>query len=102
MPTTPPRYSRRLRWRIRFSNWRALRRISSNGMVVFSTGWFCQTLRMSSGRGSFGMAASLMKFAGQDVLDAVNLGGDVAGGKAGDLADLGRFHAFQIGKDDLA
>ena len=43
-----------------------------------------------------------MKFAGQEVLDAVNLGCDIAWGKAGDLADLGRFHALQIRKDDLA
>ncbi len=48
------------------------------------------------------MAASLMKFTGQDVLDAMNLGGDVAGGQAGDLTDLGGVQAFQIRKDDLA
>src|ERR1017187_2653806 len=100
--SAPPRYSRRLRLWIRFSNCRALRRISSNGIGVFSTGRSCQTLRMSSGRGSFGMAASLMKCAGQDVLDAVNLGGDVARREAGDLADGRCVHAFQIGEDDLA
>lgn len=48
------------------------------------------------------MAASLMKFTGQNVLDAVNLGCDVAGGKAGDLSDLGSFQALQIGKNHLA
>src|ERR1035437_3335871 len=96
-------YSRWFRRLILFSNCRALRRISSNGMGVFSTGCFCQTPRMSlSGRGSFGMAASLMKRTGQDVFDAVNLGGDVARRKAGDLADGRRVHALQIGEDDLA
>src|ERR1019366_3178600 len=96
-------YSRRLRRLILFSNCRALRRISSNGMGVFSTGCFFQTPRMSlSGRGSFGMATSLVKCARQDVLDAVNLGSDVARRKAGDLADGRRVHALQIGEDDLA
>src|SRR5665811_682437 len=55
-----------------------------------------------SGRGSLGMAASLMKRTGQDVFDAVNLGSDVARRKAGDLADGRRVHALQIGEDDLA
>src|ERR1039458_1557724 len=57
---------------------------------------------MSSGGNSFGMAASLMEGAGQDALDAVNLGGDVARREAGDLADGRRVHALQIREDDLA
>src|ERR1022692_283348 len=57
---------------------------------------------MSSGSGSFGMATSLMKGAGQDPLDAVNLGGDVARRQAGNLADSRRVHALQIREDHLA
>src|ERR1035438_9917365 len=57
---------------------------------------------MSSGGNSFGMAVSLMEGAGQDALDTVNLGGDVARRQAGDLADGRRIHALQIREDDLA
>src|ERR1039458_670908 len=102
IPRAPPRYSRRLRFLIRFSNRRALTRISSSAMGLFSRGWFCQTLGISSGRGSFGMGASFMKGAGQDVLDAVNFGGDIARRQAVNLADSRRVQAFQVGQDDLA
>src|ERR1017187_5987467 len=57
---------------------------------------------MSSGGNSLGMAASLMEGAGQDALDAVNLGGDVARRQAGDLTDGRRVHTLQIREDDLA
>src|ERR1035437_1730926 len=57
---------------------------------------------MSSGGNSFGMAASLMEGAGQDALDAVNFGGDIARREASDLADGSGVHALQIREDDLA
>ena len=43
-----------------------------------------------------------MKFSGQNVLDAVDLGRYITRRQAGDFADGCRVHALEIGEDDLA
>ena len=43
-----------------------------------------------------------MKFSGQNVFDAVNLGRYVSRRQAGDFADRCGIHALEIGEDDLA
>src|SRR5581483_482916 len=46
-------------------------------------------------------AFSFMKPAGQNLLDAMDLGGDVAGRQPGNLADRRRVHSLQVRKDQL-
>src|SRR5215831_5940313 len=44
----------------------------------------------------------LLKLAGQQVLDAMNFGGNISGGEPGNLADRSGVEAFQIGQDHVA
>ncbi len=45
--------------------------------------------------------SSLLKLAGQQVLDAVNFGSNISGGESGDLANGGGVQSFQIRKDHV-
>lgn len=47
------------------------------------------------------MFPSLLKLTSQHGFNAVDLGGDVAGRKSGDLCNGSGFKAFEIGEDDL-
>jgi hypothetical protein len=47
------------------------------------------------------VVVSLLKLPRQHVLDPVNLGGNVAGGQAGNLRDGGGVQAFEVGEDHV-
>ncbi len=47
------------------------------------------------------MTASNPESVSNDALDSMNLGGDVAGGDAGDFTDFRRIRSFEIEQDDL-
>src|SRR4051812_33561455 len=74
-----------------------LLRISSVLMRNPSASCFCQ----SSTTSSFPTALSFTEPAGQNLLDAMDLRGDVARGNAGDLRDARGVGALEVEQDDL-
>src|SRR5678815_1302232 len=85
--------------RTRSSKRRALARISSIDIDRSSRGCSCHNRRMLSS--SFTSAPLVVKLAGQQLLDAVNLRSDVPGRQARDLGNRRRVYVLEVEEDDL-
>src|SRR6266516_610767 len=96
-----PADSRAFLHRILRSNFAARWCMTSTDILIPSTGWSCQIF-CTGFCSSVMMLSSLLKLAGQHVLDAVNFGGDVSRRQSGDLSDRSGIESFEVGEDYVA
>src|SRR5450631_416056 len=91
-------YSRTFLHRNILSNFSERWRSASADILIPSTGWHCQICCGLLGR-LFMVRSSLLELASQHDLDAVNLGGHVAGREAGNLSNRSGVEALEVGED---